>query len=70
VNDHGRQIVAGDVLAEIFYPSVDTGYRCDGRSADCHGPVGLDDAFANQLSVGTANTVEVLQELQHDIEDM
>src|SRR5712672_1930456 len=65
VNDHGWQMIARDVLAEILKPGVHAGQRSDGRCTNCHGPVGLNNEIADQLSIGSAHAVEVLQELHY-----
>ena len=65
MNDHGWDVVTVDVFAKVFDPGVDAGYGADWRRADRHGPVGLDDEVADELSVGAADAVEVLQELHY-----
>src|SRR6202023_2694387 len=65
VDDHGRQVVAGDVLAEILDPRIHAPQGADRRRADCDRPVGFNDALADPLSVIPTDTVEVLQELHH-----
>ncbi len=63
VYDHGRQVIARNVLAKVLNPGINSGQGGNGRGADCDRPIGFDDALANQLSVSTANTIEILQEL-------
>src|SRR6266478_4898157 len=52
--DHGRYVVAGDVLAKVLDPGIDARQGADGGSADRNIPIGFDHALADPLSVSSA----------------
>src|SRR6266478_9909214 len=53
--DHGRYVVARDVLAKVLDPRIDARQGADGRRADCDRPIGFNDALADPLSVSSTN---------------
>ena len=63
LDDHRRHIIARNVLAEVFDPSVDAGQSPDWRRADRDRQLASMTRSLTMLSVSPTDTVEVLQEL-------
>src|SRR6202040_887585 len=61
-----RHVVAGNVLAEVFNPSVNTPPCSYCRSLSCDVPVGIDHTFADELSCSDVVVVEVMQEIEKE----